>query len=203
MSYSNPSILEISAPTGLDTAIESLRLSMAGLSWENTAFGRAWEFKEVDPGSGKVIKVPKCYLGEGEYINVLPNDTLKTSSQSFIAVRGMERTIEYNQFSASSMERDVSLIFWMNLKEIDQAKDWIFTEQLKAEVEALIKANPYVSNILAYYDERVEDVFDGYVDGSQGGRYSVEDTKTQYLMYPYTGFRFDLTLAYSQYNVNC
>lgn len=194
MSYKNPSIPVIAIPIGLDAVIQSLQQDLATLTWLDKSFGRAWEFKEKG-ADGKIIKVPKAYMGKGEYHNVLPNDNLK--AQSFISVRGNERwDLDYTRASDNGLERDLSCIFWFNLKKIDPTKDYIFTELLKKDVEKVIKANKYVKLISNYYDERVEDVFDGYVDGSQGGAYSIDDHKTQYLMYPYSGFRFDFTVAY-------
>jgi hypothetical protein len=197
MSYQNPDILTIVSPKGIDRAIQSIQQELdAGLPWLDKSFGRAWEFKEIDPATEKQIRVPKCYSGSGEYINVLPNDFLK--AQSFISVRNEETWPAYSRATGNSKQRDLSVIFWFNLKEIDPAKDYIFTEELKTEVEKILKANAYVASINRYYDERVEDVFDGYISQAESGRYSVEDTKTQYLMYPYSGFRFDVTVAYME-----
>jgi hypothetical protein len=196
MSYQNPDILLISSPKGIDAVIQSIQQQFAaGLTWLDKSFGRAWEFKEVDP-DGKTIRVPKCYSGSGEYINVLPNDFLK--AQSFITVRNEETWPSYSRATGNSKNRTLSAIFWFNLKQIDETKDYIFTEELKTEVEKILKANAYVATIDKYYDERVEDVFDGYISQADSGRYSVDDTKTQYLMYPYSGFRFDFTVAYME-----
>jgi hypothetical protein len=197
VSYQNPDILLITSPTGLDKVIQSIQQEFAaGLTWLEKSFGRAWEFKEVDPATERIIRVPKCYSGEGEYINVLPNDFLK--AQSFITVRNEETWPSYSRATGNSKSRTLSAIFWVNLNEIDPTKDYIFTEVLKKDVEKILKANAYVASIDKYFDERVEDVFDGYISQAESGRYSVDDTKTQYLMYPYSGFRFDFTVAYTE-----
>ena len=197
MSYQDPEIFLLQSPTGLDRAIQSIQQELAaGLTWLDKAFGRAWEFKEIDPATGKEIRVPKCYSGLGEYINVLPNDFLK--AQSFITARNEETWPAYSRATGNGKSRDLSIIFWFNLKEINPAKDCIFTEELKKEVEKILKANAYLASINRYYDERVEDVFDGYISQAESGRYSVDDTQTQYLMYPYSGFRFDVTVAYNE-----
>ncbi len=202
MSYSNPDIVLLTSPIGIDAVIQGIQQDMyAGLTWLQKSFGRAWEFKETDT-EGKIIKVPKCYMGLGEYLNVLPNDFLK--SQSFIAVRN-EETPEDNEFVKYWMgrhTRQLSIIFWVNLKEIDSSNDTIFTEVLKSDVEKILSRNMWIKSIDRYFDERVEDVFDGYISNTVGGRYSVDDTKTQYLMYPYSGFRFDVTVGYPE-NVDC
>jgi hypothetical protein len=197
MSYQNPDILLIASPIGLDKVIQNIQQALdTGLPWLDKSFGRAWEFKEVDPATEKIIKVPKCYSGNGEYVNVLPNDFLK--SQSFISVRNEETWPAYTRATDNSKSRELSVIFWFNLNQIDPSKDYIFTEVLKKDVEKILKVNPYVGAINKYFDERVEDVFDGYISQSESGRYSVDDTKTQYLMYPYSGFRFDVTVAYTE-----
>jgi hypothetical protein len=197
MSYQNPDIPLITSPIGLDKVIQNIQQALtAGLPWLEKSFGRAWEFKEVDPATEKIVRVPKCYSGSGEYINVLPNDFLK--SQSFITVRNEETWPAYTRATGNSKLRALSTIFWFNLKEIDSSKDYIFTEVLKKDVEKVLKANAYVASIDKYFDERVEDVFDGYISQAESGRYSVDDTKTQYLMYPYSGFRFDVTVAYDE-----
>jgi hypothetical protein len=196
MSYQNPTILLIESPVGLEKAIQSVQLDLAnGLTWLDKSFGRAWEFKEVT-SEGKTIRVPKAYDGKGEYIPVLCNDFL--SGSSFITVRNEETWPSYSRATGNSKSRTLSAIFWVNLKEIDPTKDYIFTELLKKDVEKILKANAYVASIDKYFDERVEDVFDGYISQAESGRYSVDDTKTQYLMYPYAGFRFDFTVAYME-----
>jgi hypothetical protein len=199
MSYNNPTIPTISAPTGLDSVIESIRVALSAMTWLDKSFGRAWEFKEKN-ADGKTLKLPKVFIGsngtEGEYLNVLPNDFLK--SQSFIAVRGPEKWEQFNKNNGSMKIRKLSVIFWVNLKDIDPSKNFIFIDQLKDQVEAIIAAHPDVKSIDEYYDERAEDVFDGYDVGLNSGDYSIDDVKSQYLMYPYSGFRFDFTVMYPQ-----
>lgn len=168
-----------------------------GLPWLSKSFGRAWGFKEAD-SSADILKVPKCYMGEGEYQNVLPNDSL--TSQSFIAARTGEETIDFSKATVSSKERLMSCIFWFNLKEINPSKDYIFTEELKYDVERILKQNPYVKTIESYFDEQVEQVFDGYLSNAEYARYTIDDPRTQFLMYPYSGFRFDFRLAYAEHD---
>lgn len=191
MSYNNPTILAGGA-TGFDAAIESIRAALAAITWLDKSFGRAWEFKETLPTDGKNITVPKVFIGqtngkEGEYHNVLPNDFLK--SQSFIRARGSEEWTEFNRNGGSMKSRPVSVILWVNLKEIDVSKNYIFTEELKSDVEEILRSNPYTLSMDNYFDERVQDIFDGY---------DIVDETTQYLMYPYAGMRFDLTLTFPE-----
>jgi ferredoxin-fold anticodon binding domain-containing protein len=78
--------------------------------------------------------------------------------------------------------------FGFNLKRIDPNKDYVFTEQLKHEVEVILKANKWIKTIDSYVDEKVDDVFEGYTI----------DPDSKYLMYPYSGFRFNCTVAYPE-----
>ena len=204
MSYSNPEIYSISNPQGIDKVIESIRIELATLTWLEKSFGRAWEFKEKDPSpeSNRIIKVPKVWIGKdadtkkGEYMNVLPNDNLK--SQSFISCRNEETWLEYDKSSGNHKQRELSIIFWFDLRRIDDSKGYIFTEVLKKDVEKKLKANKYIKSVNAFFDERAEDVFDGYISAAQMANYTVDDPNTQYLMYPYSGFRFDVTVNYNE-----
>lgn len=186
MSYSNPDILIIETPIGLDAVVQSYQQDLyAGLPWLTKSFGRAREFRE----DGK--KVPKCYMGLGEYYNALPNDFLQ--AQSFIIAREREQWPDY---PASDLERELSMIFWCNLQWINPAKDYIFTEELRWDVEKIIKANPFTKAIQSFYDDRIEDVFMGYV-GENHGTDGAQDRP--YLMYPYAGFRFDVLASYPEH----
>jgi hypothetical protein len=190
MSYNNPST-GVTGATGLNAAIESIRSSLAALTWLEKSFGRAWEFKEKNT-EDRTISIPKVFMGqtdnkEGEYLNVLPNDFLK--AQSFIKMAGPEEWTQFNRYDGSMKSRKISIIFWCNLKEIDVSKNYIFTDELKDQVEDILRKHPSISSLDAYYDERAEDIFNGY---------SLEEVETQYLMYPYAGFRVDCTISYGE-----
>jgi hypothetical protein len=187
MSYSNPDILILSAPIGLDAVIQSLQQDLyAGLPWLQKSFGRAREF--MDEGT----KVPKAYMGDGEYHSVLPNDFL--TAQSFVLARSEER---WPSYPIHGLERDLSIIFWCNLKTIHPDKNYIFTEELRWDVEKIIKANPRVQKITGFYDDRIEDVFIGFIGQNNG--IDGAKIKGEMLMYPYAGFRYDITVAYPEH----
>lgn len=182
MSYSNPDIELIEEAKGIDSVIQSIQVDLSSLDWLEKSFGRAWVFDD-DGG-----KVPKVYQGQGEYLNVLPNDFLR--AQSFITASGPETVTEYKQFTMSSLERNLNIFFWVNLQEIDPNTGYIFTERLKNEVEKILKRNRWVKTINNYFDERADQVFEGFT----------LPENTQYLMYPYSGFRFEITVAYFYQN---
>lgn len=195
MSYKNPQILTIDQPIGLDAVIQSIQTELMVLTWLDKSFGRAWEFTETAP-DGRQIKVPKCYLGDGEYINVLPNDFLK--AQSFIQVISEERWVDFEKYALAHKERDLAVVFWFNLKSIDSSKKHIFTEELKKEVSGVLASNAYIKSINTYVDEKAEEVFKGFIDSGAGTISTTDDDKNQYLMHPYSGFRFELTAGYTE-----
>jgi hypothetical protein len=195
MSYTNPGINPGAVvKIGLDSPIEDIRVAIASLSWISKSFGRAWEFKEKGLVSGKTIKVPKVYESNGEYINALPNDNIFSTgvaASSFIAVREAEKYSSYQPRTGSMKQTRLSVIIWGNLKLIDATKDYIFTEELKKQIEDKIKVLACVGEIVEWVDERTEEVFRGY-DVSSG------DFDTQYLMYPYAGIRVDVIVNYPE-----
>lgn len=170
----------------LNTIIENIRQSLEQLTWLEKSYGRA--FNHAETRDKKVIKLPKCFDGF-DYVNVLPNDKLK--AQSFIACKGPEKTDEFNRDSNNIKSRDLSLIVWVNLKKIDGTRREIFTHELKQDVEAILATFPEVEKVNQIFDEKVEDIFQGY---------NIVDIDTQYLMYPYQGFRIDFSVKWFENN---
>jgi len=201
MSYEKPVIPVIAAPSGFNKAVQSLQVELYnGLSWLEKSFGRAYMFRERDI-NGNASNTPKCYDGAGEYINVLPNDMF--SAMSFIIPTDGEIIIDGNKWILSKT-RACSLIFWVDLSRLIPGKDYVFTEELKTEVQAVLKANPYVFQINKYFDDRAENIYAG-MDIDFKGRYREKKKGTysnaaqvgeQYLMFPYAGMRFDIVFAY-------
>jgi hypothetical protein len=184
MNYAAPDIIQIVNPIGLDAVIQSMQNDLyLGLPWLQKSFGRAREMRD-DVGG----KAPKAYMGLGEYHSVLPNDMLK--SQSFIMARESESRPNWPD---TGLERTISIVFWMDLKQINANKDYIHSEELKVHVDKVINTNPYTDHITNFWDDRIEDVFMGYVDNYG------EDIH-EYLKYPYGGFRFDVVMVYPQYD---
>lgn len=195
MSYTSPVINSGAAvKQGIDVPIEAIRVAISELTWMSKSFGRAMTFREINNATGKLARTPKVYEQSGEYINVLPNDSIFSSgvaASSFIRVVGPERYESYEPNSGSLKTARLSVIIWGDLKKIDPSKDYIFTEYLKSQIEAKIKDVHFVSEIIEWYDENVEDVFNGY-------DFDEEITRTEFLMYPYAGIRVDVNVTYPE-----
>lgn len=192
--YTNPAINQNNVePIGLDAAIESIRVSLATISWNAKSFGRAWAVKEKDLTTGKLLTIPKAYTLEGDYQNVLPNDAIFTDTvagSSFIAVIGDETYEDFQPHTGSTKTAKLAVVVWCNLEMIDPSRDYIFNETLKKDLAGVIKINQYVKTIDSWVEEKPEKVFEGY-DLS-------DNFYTVYLQYPYYGVRIDITVGYPE-----
>lgn len=183
----NPTATAYPAPVDLDAAIEALRLGMAGISWLEKSFGRARMIARNSPDKKTAIKEPMVYQGGGEYYPCLPNDALK--SYSFFRVNGSRQLMDYAQSSPGLYaSAPVDLIVWANLKQINPAKDYIFTEELIRETLMKINTFSEVLSITRVWDDKAEDIFSGY---------TIDERQRELLMYPYQGFRIEMVLQFS------
>jgi hypothetical protein len=183
MSYNKPNIPLVPNATGLDMVIQHIQMALGdNLHWLEKSFGRAWFFQEFSTDN-KPAKYPKCWDGK-EYINVLPNDNFK--AMSFLATRSQEKFEKFaNATNGNAKTRDLALIIWGNLKKIDPTKAYIYTEELKNDVEKILVMN--VASINQYYDEKAETIFQDY---------TIDDLNTQYMMYPFFAIRFDISVKF-------
>lgn len=188
MSYKNQRILTISNPVGLEKAIASLQEDLLAIDYLEKIFGRA-RMQKVNHKSGQVATVPVAYQGGKEYTSVLPNDNI--AAQCFFLATGDASPLEYFSNQSNRYSREVHLIFWGNLKKINPAKDYIFTDEIIADFLKVLSANKYVVEVNGFTDGTFEEVYeetiipDKYYEG-----------KSQPLMFPYTGVRIALNIAY-------
>lgn len=188
----------IANPVGLDKAIKGMAVALEALPWLEKSFGRAFVHVERNEKE-EAIETPKVYKAKGEYENVFPNDKYRAFS-FWTATSPEVFPDDKDRFAAypnAAVQRDVAVIFWVNLKKIDPTKDYVFTEELKADVKAVLLRSPYVLTINEYQDEDVQKVYEGF-DLDKSARYKKAGKESgQWLMYPYAGMRFDLTITYN------
>ncbi len=172
---------------GLNLAIKNIASKLEELSWLETIYGRAYDVK-----TDKNKTLPYFYLNGGDYENTLPND--KYLSQCFFRAKGNEvinfdTNKESRRKERTKFERNLSVIFWINLEKLEYLGnvDYIYTENLKVEVIKVLKKCIDVTKITNYYDEDSKKVFEGY---------DLDDVNKKFLMYPFDGFRIDFTVNY-------
>ena len=172
----NPIAPTIPNPIGLDAEIQDLQLAFASLPWLTKSFGRARE----------VNKIPMVYQGTSEYYPAMPNDALRAYSSFRLNLD--KRANDYmDSDTLLFFTAPVDMIFWANLRSIDNSKDYVFTEELIRDVLAILAQNVNVT-VVRIWDERPEDIFKNY-----------EISKHRdLLMYPYAAFRIETLIRYEQ-----
>lgn len=196
MTYQNPQIPIIPNPIGFDAAIADLQQCIAAIPYITKSFGRAYIFKESR--AGKQVTLPKVYQGGGEYHNPLPNGELTASS--FILPISDEQCDDFQQHADNTFTRRVAIIFWGNLKQIDPDKDYVFLEEIKMDFLDALQDCKSFKSYESYVDDRYSEIFrefSSYMTNRSNDTDS-DEINTQYLMYPYGGFRMSITLTYNQ-----
>lgn len=212
MSVKNRLPLSVSPSTvsGLDKAIETIRLRLDAVTWLNPYnYGRA--YTDITTAGNRV---PNVYTGSGEYTNVMPNDDLK--AMAFFTPVSAETT-DYTQGrpqNTVTLERDVALIVWANLEELSHAEagdGYIYTETLKEEIYAILMASPEITAIMSYKDNDVTQVYEGFDFEQLIAEYATENTNNlgnkrtlvekipiqgKYMKHPFTAFRIEFRVKY-------
>ena len=190
MSYHNAIQEPIQNPVGIDRVIENICVALGELSWHENIFRRAFRVPEVS--GKKTTTKAKTYLKNSNYYTVMANDNFK--SMSFITVDSPE-AISNEAISSewnNSRSRDISIIFWVNLKRIYDL-DYVYTEVLKREIEKALSSVEEIE-LKKYIDEDFRQVFKGF-DFTQ--------TDLQFMTFPYAGFRFECTAEYGGGSYDC
>lgn len=171
-------------PVLLDVIIQDIqRLLQNNLHWLDYAFGRAYKI-ESTAESGPKVKYPAVYTEQGEYFSVLPDD--KLGNYSFILIS--DPTEVEMPAGLSSIKVTGSIIFWLNLSTIYAENNAIYSEEIKSEILRILTSRHLSPGcrlkILKLY-EQPENIF---------REFSIQQTDTQYLLYPYYGLRIEVEL---------
>lgn len=185
--YTNPNAPTIQNPLNLDLAIKEVQDQLVMIPWLDVAYGRVWN--RVSEEDGMKDMQPHLYVGNGQYQIMKGNDNLKAFC--FFYPYGPERVKNFEQNTGSlNKERDVAIIFWIDLRKIDPSKDEVFLEELKTDIEAqLLKSIP-VKNILRIWDDKPTEIYKGF---------NVDELDQSLLIYPYKGIRYDCELSFETF----
>lgn len=196
----------ITAPFGIDMVVKGLQAKFSELPWLEKSFARAVTMSTLrEDVSRRGVEFdldyiyPGMFVADGQdYFDMLLNDNV--SAYSFFMARDPEETQNYHRGSRVELKRTLSAIFWMNLQLVDNTRKDDFLEELKEEVIDKISNAVYQDNagngtvtsvdIIDINDEP-RNVFDGF---------TLDNTETQFLYYPFRGLRFDLDCVFI---VNC
>lgn len=175
-------------PVMIDRALAYIQDSLiSNIGWLNHAFGRAQ--KLVTKREHIQYYYPAVYIGDNEYINVLPGQEL--GNRTFFQVDD-PHDIEYIPRMYNLIKSPVSLICWYDLTDIYQSTKERNTEDVKRQLLRVF-ANMIMPNgtrmELAKIYEQPENIFKCY---------SLREIDTQYLMNPYAGLRIEGYLTYRE-----
>lgn len=172
-------------PMGIEEPITSLQLALQTMPWLDVSYGRAF----LVPEEGSSQQIPVVYTGGRQHKSVVPNGNLK--SQSFIAVIGPERFIDFDRNTNSqTKEADISIIFWVNFEKIDITESDFFRELLKNDIEEILAFNQYIISIDEVIDEDAFKIFAGY---------DINIRERETMMWPYGGFRYNCKIGWESF----
>lgn len=188
-------------PVLLDKILQDIQQSLMNkLKWLNYAFGRAYKLVEHRPDGNKFI-YPAAYVGNGEYVSLLPNDNL--GNFSWFDIYDPQKITEVVQ-SLPQYSFEGAIIFWYDLQSIYEDESVLHTEEIKDEIirvlttPGLITTTGKISitNIYErfeniYKDYSIERIYNNYAYKGEG----IQDIDKQFFMYPYAGIRIEFKLT--------
>lgn len=188
-------------PVLLDKVIQDIQQSLLdNLRWLNKAFGRAYKLVEHRPDGDKFI-YPAAYIGNSEYVSLLPNDNFGNFCWFDIYDPQVVTTITQSlpQFTFAG-----AIVFWFDLDSIFPDSDAMYTEEVKDEVistltsPGLIKTQGRLS--VSKIFERFENIYKGYAiekiyNNNIYKGDNIQSIDKQFFMHPYGGLRVEFELT--------
>ncbi len=188
-------------PVLLDKVLQDIQAVLSEkLPWLNYAFGRAYKLVEHQAEGSKFI-YPAAYIGNGEYLSLVPNDNF--GNFSWFDVYDPQRVTQVVQ-SLPQYTFSGALVFWYNLNSIYTDKTFINTEEVKEEILRVLTSPGLIKTIgkLAITEiyERYENIYKGYSLEKIYNNYDysgqdIQNIDKQFFMYPYAGLRIEFTLT--------
>ena len=164
------------------------------ISWLDAAFGKAQRLTKMM--NGKNIITPNVYCGGWRGHG--PNDYIEVSPDSKIGNFSFFEVDDPQTIDAGPWAREVSapfaLIVWFDLTRVYGVADNRNTERLKAEILHVLngRAGWHLTEgritINRIY-ERAENIYRGY---------TLSEIDNQFLMHPFSGFRFEGVLEFNE-----
>lgn len=187
----------IPTPYGIDMVVNGLQAKFAELTWLEKSFSRSVSMvKEIE---GDQVVFPGIFTEEGkDFANLIEVDNY--SAYSFFFAKDSETVEDYSEAIRNTYSRTLSVIFWMNLQQIDNTRRDDFLEELKQEILKMIANTrfPQSANNGEVLGIEVSDIYDEPKNIFEG--FTFDLLETQFLHYPYRGLRIELDCTYIE---NC
>ena len=188
-------------PVLLDKVIQDIQQALKEkLKWLDYAFGRAYKLVEHNSDGSKFI-YPAAYIGNSEYVSLLPNDNFGNFSWFDLYDPQEITTVVQSlpQFTFSG-----AIVFWFDLNSIFVDADAMYIEEVKDEIIRVLTRPGLVKNqgrleIKNIY-ERFENIYKGYALEKIYNNYSyrgegIQAIDKQFFMHPYAGLRFEFKMT--------
>lgn len=187
-------------PVLLDRVLQDLQRHLLDkLPWLDYAFGKARRFVDYMPDGNKNI-YPATYIGNGEYVSLLPNDNF--GNFSWFDVYDPQ-TIQQVTFPQSLLSFRGAVIFWYDITSIYEDETVSYTEEVKSEIikvltypGALTNGRLEVTEIHErfdniYKDFSIEKIYNKYSYKGEG----MQDIDKQFFMHPYAALRVEFSVT--------
>ena len=185
MTERNVKVIKKENPVLLDKVIQDIQETLAEkLKWLNYAFGRAYKLVEHGDDGSKFI-YPAAYIGNSEYVSLLPNDNFGNFCWFDLYDPQEITTIVQSlpQFTFSG-----AIVFWFDLNSIFADADAMYTEEVKDEIVRVLTGPGLIQTegrlTLTKIYERFENIYKG-----------IQAIDKQFFMHPYAGLRFEFNMT--------
>lgn len=184
-----PIVKEPLNPALLDEAFIGINGKLVEyLPWLTNAFGKAQKLSRLNDQK-KIIKYPAVYTGEGkEYASMLPDEGYGNFSYWDVEDYKIDWISRQNQIVTAK----VGFVVWMNLNKTLAANERRNLESIKEEVLKFFSFMSMMRVRLSFgsITEEHDKIYKGY---------STKEIKSQYLMHPFAGLRFDGEIRYERW----
>lgn len=187
-------------PALLDKALQDIQKHLLSkLPWLNYAFGRAHRFVDYMPDGNKNI-YPGTYIGNGEYVSLLPNDNF--GNFSWFDIYDPQRVIQ-TTFPQSFLSFSGAVIFWYDLSSIYEDSTLLYTEEIKSEILKVLTSPGILTSgrlTITEFSERFDNIYKDYSIEKIYNKYAykgegMQDLDKQFFMYPYAALRVEFSIT--------
>lgn len=175
-------------PVMLDRVLACIQDALIdNIGWLDHAFGRAQRL--VTKKENREYYYPGVYIGNEEYLNVLPNQSL--GNRTYFTIED-PHTVESNVRRYNTIRSHFSLVLWYDLRSIYHSSKERNTEEIKSQLlrvlsNVVLPSGSHIEVTKIY--EQAENIFKGF---------SLKEVDTQFLMQPFAGLRIEGTLTYRE-----
>lgn len=170
-------VFKVTNPKLFNRIICELEDGLANLPWLDCIFGKSETL--CDSKDGRKSFTPNYYVGNDEYINLLPDDV--NGNYCFFVLHD-PNVVMADVDILTRLKTDFSLIVWFDLRTIDNnERD---TEAIKANILDVLTRTRLTDGIV-----EINKVYETakYVFGD----YSIDEVDNQFLMSPFAGFKIE------------